>query len=124
MNGYNETDVRIAPRAVREQLATILTSEAFVRSRRMQRFLEFIVEETLAGRAEQIGEYSIGLAVFDRCTDFEPALDPIVRNDARRLRLKLSEYYGVSQSGTADQVLIRNHPQYRFRLRHSVRSQH
>jgi len=106
MIDYNETDVRIEPQAVREQLATILASEAFVRSRRMQRFLEFIVEETLEGRTDQIGEYSIGLAVFDRGADFEPALDPIVRNDARRLRLKLSEYYGVSHSGMADQVLI------------------
>jgi len=105
MNYNNETDVRIAPDTVREQLATILNSESFVRPRRMQRFLEFIVDETLAGRADQIGEYSIGLTVFDRGTDFEPALDPIVRNDARRLRLKLSEYYGLSHS-TADQVVI------------------
>ena len=33
----------------------------------------------------------LGLAVFDRGADFEPALDPIVRNDARRLRIKLLE---------------------------------
>jgi TolB-like protein len=99
-----EITVKIAPHAVREQLAAILTSENFVRSRRMQRFLEFIVEETLAGRADQLAEYSIGLAVFDRGTDFEPALDPIVRNDARRLRLKLLEYY--RQPGAAGRVLI------------------
>src|SRR5690348_4353086 len=92
-SNMKEITVKIAPHAVREQLAAILTSENFVRSRRMQRFLEFIVEETLAGRADQLAEYSIGLAVFDRGTDFEPALDPIVRNDARRLRLKLLEYY-------------------------------
>ena len=81
------------PIAIRAQLGRILASEGFVRCRRMQRFLEYIVEEALAGRAQQLGEYGVGLAVFDRSPDFEPALDPIVRNDARRLRLKLLEYY-------------------------------
>jgi serine/threonine-protein kinase len=102
----NKQQVDITPQAVREQLAAILASESFVRSRRMQRFLEFIVEETLAGRADQLGEYSIGLSVFDRGTDFEPALDPIVRNDARRLRLKLFEYYRPADTGNAARVLI------------------
>lgn len=83
----------IEPDAVRTQLAVILASDGFVRARRMQRFLEFIVEEALAGRAAQLGEYAIGLSVFDRNSDFDPALDPIVRNDARRLRAKLLEYF-------------------------------
>lgn len=83
----------VSPLAVRAQLRRILTSEAFDRSRRMQRFLEFIVEEALAGRAAQLCEYAVGIAVFDRGPDFDPALEPIVRNDARRLRLKLFEYY-------------------------------
>jgi len=55
MNKHKEMDIRITPRAVRAQLASILGSDAFVRSRRMQRFLEFIVGETLAGRADQLG---------------------------------------------------------------------
>jgi len=86
----------ITPDAIRAQLAVILSSEIFVRARRMQRFLEYVVEETLAGRADQLGEYAIGIGVFDRGADFEPALDPIVRNDARRLRAKLAEYYRES----------------------------
>lgn len=72
----------------------------------MQRFLEFIVEETLAGRANQLGEYSIALAVFDRDESFDPRLDTIVRNDARRLRQKLLEYYKQSGSEGGDQVVI------------------
>lgn len=83
----------ISPLAVRAQLRRILTSEIFDRSRRMQRFLEFIVEETLAGRAGQLCEYAVAIAVFDRGPDFDPAVDPIVRNDARRLRLKLFEFH-------------------------------
>lgn len=85
---------------IRTQMEAILESEGFARSRRMQRFLRFVVEETLAGKADQLGEYSVGLAVFDRGVDFEPALDPIVRNEARRLRVKLLEYYSRSGAGT------------------------
>jgi hypothetical protein len=99
-------EITITPQMIRAQVGRILASESFVRSRRMQRFLEFIVEETLAGRADQLGEYAIGTAVFDRGSDFEPAGDPIVRNDARRLRLKLLEYYCQGHPRPADHVLI------------------
>ncbi len=99
-------DTPITPQAVRAQLGRILASEPFARSGRMKRFLEFIVEETLVGRADQLCEYAIGIAVFDRGPDFEPAIDPIVRNDARRLRLKLLEYYRHSHPRPVDQVLI------------------
>jgi serine/threonine-protein kinase len=98
--------MNIAPQKVRAQLQKILESDSFARSRRMQRFLEFIVEETLAGRPDGLGEYGIGVSVFDRDPDFEPALDPIVRNDARRLRAKLLEYYRDHQPGSFDGVLI------------------
>jgi TolB-like protein len=98
--------IAIPAPAVRDQLGKILASEPFARSRRIQRFLKFIVEETLAGRADGLGEYTIGVAVFDRGPDFEPGLDPIVRNDARRLRLKLLEYYRQLEPWPADQLLI------------------
>jgi serine/threonine-protein kinase len=96
---------KITHHAIRAQLGEILASESFVRARRMQRFLKFIVEEALAGRANQLGEYGIGVGVFDRGPDFEPALDPIVRNDARRLRVKLAEFY-VQPEGRGASVII------------------
>lgn len=72
----------------------------------MRRFLEFVVEEALAGRASQLCEYSIAVSVFDRAESFEPGLDPIVRNDARRLRNKLLEYYQRTQGSRSNQILI------------------
>jgi len=96
----------ITHQAIRAQLRKILASESFVRSNRIQRFLEFIVEETLAGRTDQLGEYAIGVSVFDRGTDFDPALEPLVRNDARRLRLKLLEYYNQSRATDAVRIEI------------------
>ena len=91
-------------RAIREQLARILDSAAFQQSRRRQRFLEYIVNETLAGRGERLKGYNVALAVFDRPNTFDSALDPIVRIEAARLREKLREYYEAD--GQADPVRI------------------
>lgn len=95
-----------SPHAIRMQLSKILRSEGFAHAARMRRFLEFVVDETLAGRASQLCEYSIGISVFNRGESFEPGLDPIVRNDARRLRQKLLEYYQGSRDRKSDQVII------------------
>ena len=75
------------------QLAKILESRVFEMSERMQRFLRFIVEMTLAGKQSEIGEYNLGLEVYDRTAEFDPRLNSIVRVDAARLRSKLREYY-------------------------------
>jgi hypothetical protein len=94
-----------SPHNVRIELSQILKSGGFVHAKRMQRFLQFVVEETLAGRAHEICEYSIGISVFERKESFDPGLDPIVRNDARRLRQKLLEYYHERYK-EADEVVI------------------
>ena len=91
-------------RAIREELARILNSAPFQQSRRRQRFLEYIVNETLAGRGERLKGYNVALAVFDRPNTFDAALDPVVRIEAARLREKLREYYEAD--GQADPVRI------------------
>lgn len=91
-------------RAIRLQLSRILNSGLFASSRRRQRFLEFVVGETLAGRGERLKGYTIGLEVFDRSTTFDPVLDPIVRVEAARLREKLRDYY--ASQGRYDSIRI------------------
>ncbi|MBI3282255.1 MAG: tetratricopeptide repeat protein [Acidobacteria bacterium] len=71
----------------------MLESPQFARSHRLQRFLGFIVERKLAGRDNEIQEYTIGLEVFDRRESFDPRCDSIVRVEARRLRDRLADYY-------------------------------
>ena len=79
--------------AVRAQLDRILGSAPFAHSKRRQRFLEYIVSETLAGRGERLKGYNIAIEVFDRPDDFDPNIDPVVRIEAGKLRDKLREYY-------------------------------
>ena len=60
---------------------------------RNRRFLEYVVEETLAGRAERLKEYTIATTVFGRAESFDPGLDPVVRMEARRIRRALERFY-------------------------------
>ena len=47
--------------AIREQLVRILKSGPFHHAPRRQRFLEYIVNETLAGRGERLKGYNVAL---------------------------------------------------------------
>jgi TolB-like protein len=89
-------------KVVREQLDRILRSGPFQKSRRRQRFLEYIVTETLAGRS--VKGYDVALEVFGRPESFDPAVDPVVRVEAGRLREKLREYYAAD--GQDDRIRI------------------
>ena len=88
---WSESDQK----AIREQLVRILNSGPFHQSQRRQRFLEYLVNETLAGRGERLKAYNVALEVFERPETFDPITDPLVRIEAARLREKLREYYGT-----------------------------
>ncbi len=83
----------LSAESVRAQLRKILSSRIFARSERLARFLTFTVEQTLAGRGDDIKEFVIGVEVFDKDAKYDPRMDPIVRVEARRLREKLRKYY-------------------------------
>ncbi len=79
--------------AVRVQLGQILNSADFAQSGRINAFLSFVVEETLAGRSDRLKEYTIATTVFDRDESFDPQTNTIVRVEAGRLRRRLERYY-------------------------------
>ena len=89
---------------VEAELARILASPIFRKAPRHSRFLSFVVQRMLEGRAESVKEYVIGLEVFERAADYDPGSDPIVRAEARRLRSRLSEYY--AGPGMNDAIII------------------
>jgi adenylate cyclase len=100
LNCWSESDQK----AIREQLDRIIESGPFHQSPRRQRFLEYVVNETLAGRGERLKGYNVALEVFDRPNTFDSNVDPIVRMEAARLRDRLREYYGAD--GQNDPIRI------------------
>jgi Tol biopolymer transport system component len=89
----------MSPRHVREELDRVLSSKAFADAERHRRFLRFVVEQTLDGRASEIKESVIGVEALGRNGSFDPKTDPIVRVEAGRLRARLSSYYETEGNG-------------------------
>jgi TolB-like protein len=98
-------DVQPSATEVQNQLGRILASALFANADRISRFLRYVVERTLAGEADGLKEYAIGVDVFDRNDQYDPRVDSIVRVEAARLRSKVEEYY--SRVGVDDPVVIR-----------------
>lgn len=71
----------------------IVASRHFVRSPLLSKFLLHIVAETIEGRSNEITEHQIGVRVFDRSPSYRTVEDNIVRNYARQLRRRLTDYY-------------------------------
>ncbi|MEM9393794.1 MAG: hypothetical protein AAGA38_08050 [Pseudomonadota bacterium] len=81
------------PERVRQALASLVASDVLVRSERLISFLTYIVEETLAGRADAILGKTIAQDVYGRDPASTDNAENLVRVDAGRLRRKLQEYY-------------------------------
>lgn len=94
----------VEPEKVRKQLERILASNAFATAKSARRFLRYVVEESLAGRGDQIKEYVVGAAVFARGDEYDPRVDAVVRVEATRLRNRLRDYY--QKDGRGDGVHI------------------
>jgi tetratricopeptide (TPR) repeat protein/TolB-like protein len=104
--------------AVQRELERIATSNNFRKAERCVRLLRHLTVATLEGRSDELKEYSLGTTVFGRPAAFDPGVDAVVRLEARRLRLKLAEYY--QEEGLQDPVIIdipkgRYVPDFRFR---------
>lgn len=87
-----------------QALARLLSCEHFRASERNKRFLKFVVEETVSGRAGRIKAFTVAVDVFGRDSNFDASVDPIVRIAAGHLRRALDDYYATH--GRNDPVRI------------------
>jgi adenylate cyclase len=82
-------------------LEKMLDSPLFSASPRQQDLLRYLVTQTLTGKADRLKGYVVGVEVFGRGADFDPAVDAIVRVEVGRLRTRLREYYQGDGQGDA-----------------------
>jgi TolB-like protein len=94
----------ISAEAIRQQLDKILSSAGFVRNERLSRFLRFIVEQRLDGKASELKESLVGVEVFGRVPGYDTRSDSVVRTEAAKLRARLTEYY--AGEAASDPVVI------------------
>jgi hypothetical protein len=100
-----ETDQPSSTGASRSELVErIVASPSFVRSPRLCNLLTYLCKLSLEGRADEIYEINIGVALFGRAPDYDPSADGIVRSHASRLRQRLEQYF--SEEGKDESIRL------------------
>jgi hypothetical protein len=88
---------------VQAQIQRLLSGEAFRNAELQRRLLGYIASKSLAGEADALKEYTIGVEVLGKA-DYDPARDSSVRMQVARLREKLAKYYRTD--GVDDPIIV------------------
>jgi len=86
------------------QIDRLTSSHVLHGSESLCKLLRYLARHVLDHPGTPIKEYQIATEVFGRSADFDPQLDSMVRVQAGRLRVKLSEYY--AGDGAEDSILV------------------
>jgi hypothetical protein len=89
---------------VLNELREILASPQFCNSKRYPALLQYVVENTLAGRTDFLKERTIGVEVFSRPPTYDTNADTVVRFTAGEVRKRLAAYY--HEGGLTSRVRI------------------
>jgi hypothetical protein len=90
--------------AVLRELEEIAASQHFCHSKRYPALLQYLVENTLAGRTDLLKERTLGVEVFDRALTYDTNSDTVVRYTAGEVRKRLLLYY--SEEGRNAKIRI------------------
>jgi hypothetical protein len=83
-------DINLLQRHVKE----IIEGAAFKGSHRSSQFLQYIVDQAIAGHFESLKERVIGVELFGRSPSYDSGEDAIVRVTASDVRKRLLQHYG------------------------------
>lgn len=86
------------------QIQRILQSKTFRTSEVHRNLLQYLSEKSLAGEADSLKEYTVGLDVFAKPESYDPRQESTVRMHVARLRQKLAEYYRTE--GLEDPIIV------------------
>lgn len=90
--------------SLQTQVQRILQSKAFRTSEVQRNLLNYLAEKSIAGTADNLKEYIVGLDVFGKPASYDPRQESTVRMHVGRLRQKLAEYY--RSEGIDDPVVV------------------
>jgi hypothetical protein len=87
-----------------QQVDRIVKSHSLRGSESLARLLQYCAKQSVEHPDELLKEYQIAREVYGRGPDFDPQSDSCVRVQAKRLRLKLAEYY--TTEGAGDPIVV------------------
>ncbi len=80
--------------ALQEHVKEVTEGQVFKGSHRSVQFLQYIVDQAIAGHCESLKERVIGIELFGRSATYDTGDDAIVRVTASDVRRRLLEHYG------------------------------
>jgi len=86
------------------QVERILNSTTFRNAEILRRLLRFLAEKSIAGEADGLKEYIVGVDALGKPISYDPRQDSVVRIQIGRLRHKLADYYKFE--GKDDPILL------------------
>jgi hypothetical protein len=95
------------------ELRAILDGPDFARAPIMKRLLQFLVEETIAGRGDQLKAWSVAVDGLGRAPDYDAHADSYPRVQVGRLRRMLALHYGHNPTADGQGIVI---PSGRYRV--------
>jgi len=113
-------DQQISDQAISTYLEQVRASGVMGKSERRLRLLEHLITMEAKGEGDTLKAYTIGLDVFEKADDFDPAEDSSVRVEMGRLRSALGLFEG---SDFADTDLVVEVPVGTYRPSLSMREQ-
>lgn len=101
----SSTDTRIAEIAkiaetkgglasLQQHLKEVIAGDVFKGSHRSGQFLQYIVDQAIAGHVDSLKERVIGMELFGRSASYDTGDDAIVRVTASDVRKRLLQHYG------------------------------
>ena len=92
--------------AILRELEAVLASPHFCNSKRYPTLLQYIVENTLAGKLDSLKERTLGVEVFERPPTYDTNTDTVVRYTAGEVRKRLLLYYSEHTSSSGIRISL------------------
>ena len=92
--------------AILRELEAVLASPHFCNSKRYPTLLQYIVENTLAGKLDLLKERTLGVEVFERPPTYDTNTDTVVRYTAGEVRKRLLLYYSEHTSSSGIRISL------------------
>ncbi|HKN21262.1 MAG TPA: hypothetical protein VJX73_07595 [Terracidiphilus sp.] len=92
--------------AILRELDAVLASPHFCNSKRYPTLLQYIVENTLAGKLDLLKERTLGVEVFERPPTYDTNTDTVVRYTAGEVRKRLMLYYSEHASTSGIRISL------------------
>ena len=90
--------------SILDETRKIVRTPVFASSPILKKFLEFVIQECVCGKSNQLKAYTIAVNVLGKPVNFDAQANGIVRIHARRLRRALNYYY--RSDGALDAIRI------------------